>query len=58
MAEATLVNKPIYELRLSENEARLIKALTQNSMFPGEEHAIDRECRESIWNALNKAGVK
>lgn len=60
MADVPLVNRPVYELRLSENEAKLIKLLTQNCLHstPRDEPPIEKECRESIFNALTKAGVK
>ena len=60
MAEATLVTCPVYELKLSEREAKLIKNLTQNSFYPSpdDEPASETLDRESIFNTLTKAGVK
>ena len=60
MAKATLVTEPIYELRLTEREAKFIKGLTQNSFYtlPNDEPASECKDRESIFHALREAGVK
>ena len=45
--------KKLVWLSLDENEARLLRALVQNPLGPGEEEPPEvRRLRENIWNAL------
>ena len=59
MAEAKpILREPSIVLELDANEARYLKALTQNYLGSSCEDAVEGLTRESICKALNKAGVK
>jgi hypothetical protein len=55
MAGASLVSTPVYELKLSEREAKLIKNSLYNDY--SDEPISERLDRENIFNALKNAGV-
>lgn len=57
MAQVEELKTVHYHLQLTEEEAVKLKALMQNPI-PGYEHNFElNELRETLWNALNNAGV-
>lgn len=59
MATVTTESSPIYILKLSLNEAKFIKMLTQNTFHPTleDEPVLEQKARHDIYHALDKAGV-
>ena len=57
MAKAKIKQQITYEIELSENEAKWLKGMVQNSFKGFQENEWESSIRKSIWDALNVAGV-
>ena len=53
-----IMGEVIFQLNLSDTDARWLKAVMQNPTPDQLEHASDKERRENLFNLLTAAGVK
>lgn len=59
MATVTTESTPVFILKLSLNEAKFIKMITQNTFHPNleSEPTLEQQARNDIFQALKDAGV-